>query len=107
MRNLDRKRLTLLNLRGGRIVQHVVMAKSYQKSHDGSVSITVYDSNQPSKDQIVFFDNQQGQFYAPLIFNLFYGWGGGTKALGTYIVDEKERLKFEEAMVAYYKYMCQ
>ncbi len=43
MRNLDRKRLTLLNLRGGRTVQHVVMAKSYQKSHDGSVSITVYE----------------------------------------------------------------
>ena len=104
-RNLDGRRLTLINLRAGRTYQHVVMAKSYKRLANGLIEIKVYDSNHPVKDATVFFSNKAGHFYAPEIIERFAP-GKGSNALGVFIVDEEERTAFESAMLAYYKALC-
>ncbi|WP_413942895.1 hypothetical protein [Bdellovibrio sp. HCB-162] len=105
MKNLDGKRLTLINLRAGRTAQHVVMVKSYQKLSARTIAFTVYDSNNPSQDATVYFSTNAQQFYAPDIVGRFV-LENETRALGVYIVDEGERTQLEAAMLAHYKVLC-
>lgn len=103
MKNLNGKRLTLLNLRAGRTAQHVVMAKSYQNLGK-LIAITVYDSNQPDKDQTVYYHTGTGYFYSPDVMRFFTETEG--QHVAAFIVDEAERLKFEQGMLAYYANVC-
>lgn len=105
MRNLDGKRLTLINLRFNRTTQHVVMVKSYQRAAKDLIEFTVYDSNSPYRDQIVYFSTRVDHFYSPDVMGFFEGVEG-SKALGVYIVDEEERESLEQAMLAFYRSMC-
>ncbi|WII73781.1 hypothetical protein QJS83_07815 [Bdellovibrio sp. 22V] len=104
MRNLDGRRLTLINLRAGRTTQHVVMAKSYQKMSNGMIAIRVYDSNYPYKDSYIYFDNLRADFTAPEVIGRF--GIEGTRALGAYIVSEEEREDFEETLLTHYTGQC-
>ncbi|QDK38280.1 hypothetical protein [Bdellovibrio sp. NC01] len=99
MRNLSGKRLTLINLRVDQTTQHVVMAKSFTKDASGVIRFTVYDSNQPVRDQSVIFDPTSQQFYAPTVL-------GTNAALGTFIVSEDERGDFERALLKHYQAVC-
>lgn len=107
LRNLDGKRLTLMNIRMERINQHIVMAKSYVKNSNGVIEIKVYDSNQPEKDQYLNYDSRTGVFTSEDIAGLFYGrTNAKSRALGVFIVDEEERGAFEQAMLAHYRTRC-
>ncbi|WP_374073837.1 hypothetical protein [Bdellovibrio bacteriovorus] len=104
-RNLDGKRLTLINLRAGRTAQHIVMVKSYKRLGQSTIEFKVYDSNDPGRDASVFYSSSSAQFYAPDIVGRFV-LTNETKALGVYIVDEEERVQLEAAMLAHYKVLC-
>lgn len=104
-RNLDGKRLTLINLRAGRTAQHIVMVKSYKRLGQSTLEFKVYDSNDPGRDASVFYSTSSSQFYAPDIVRRFV-LTNETKALGVYIVDEEERVQLEAAMLAHYKILC-
>jgi hypothetical protein len=103
MRNADGKRLTLINLRLDRTLQHIVMVKSYKKTGSGDVVFTVYDSNQPKLDQEVIYDSRSGAFTAPGIARSLYV---ATKPIGVFIVDEDERELYEVAMLKHYRSVC-
>lgn len=103
--NLDQKKLTLINLRGNRMVQHIVMAKSYRELPQGFAEIKVYDSNQPTRDSFVLFHQESGQFYAPDVFKLLLQ--DPKIPLGVYIVDEQERTALEKALFVHYKSLCE
>jgi hypothetical protein len=103
MRNADGKRLTLINLRLDRTLQHIVMVKSYKKTGSGDVVFTVYDSNQPKLDQEVIYDSRSGAFTAPGIARSLYV---ATKPVGVFIVDEDERELYEVAMLKHYRSVC-
>lgn len=103
-RNLDGKRLTLLNLRAARATQHIVMAKSYKLNSNGLMEITVYDSNNPYTDALLYFDSRAGVFYSPQVMGPFLV--DDNKGLGVFIVSEEEREPLEAAMLAHYRTLC-
>lgn len=103
--NLDRKRLTLINLRAGQLTQHIVMAKSYSHLNSNIIAIKVYDSNQPSRDQLVYYDIKRKHFYAPDIVGLI-DRARASYAVGTFVVDEEEREPLEKALLAHYQQRC-
>lgn len=103
-KNLDGRRLTLLNLRGNRTTQHIVMAKSYRQNSNGLVEIMVYDSNTPERDAVVFFESRSGAFVSPQVFRDLLA--NPMQQLGVYIVDESERIPLEKAMLAHYTSQC-
>jgi hypothetical protein len=103
MRNADGKRLTLINLRISRTNQHVVMVKSYKKTGSGDVVFTVYDSNQPLRDQEVIYNAKTGEITSQGIAKYF---SVPTKPMGVFIVDEEEREAFEVAMLNHYRSAC-
>lgn len=102
--NLDQKKLTLINLRSTRTVQHIVMAKSYRELPEGFAEIKVYDSNQPSRDRLVFFHKASGHFYAPDVFKLLLP--EPNIPLGVFVVDEHERTALEKALLTHYRSLC-
>ncbi len=102
--NLDQKKLTLINLRSTRTVQHIVMAKSYRELPQGFAEIRVYDSNQPSRDRLVFFHKASGHFYAPDVFKLLLS--EPNIPLGVFVVDEHERTALEKALLVHYRSLC-
>jgi len=103
IRNADGKRLTLVNLRMDRTVQHIVMVKSYKKTGSGDVVFTVYDSNQPTRDQEIIYYARSGTFTAPGVAKALFVV---TKPLGVFVVDEEERQAFEVAMLKHYRSAC-
>ncbi|WP_063242675.1 hypothetical protein [Bdellovibrio bacteriovorus] len=105
LKNLNGKRLTLMNLRVERTIQHVVMVKSYKKTKSNVYEFTVYDSNQPSRDVILYFDGTSGQFYSPSIVGGFV-YQNASRPVGAFIVSEEERAPLEKAMLAHYKGQC-
>ncbi|HEY8270343.1 MAG TPA: hypothetical protein VIG33_05600 [Pseudobdellovibrionaceae bacterium] len=109
MNNLRLHRLTLVNLRLTRTIQHVVMAKSFTEDGKGNVWIQAYDSNQPEADQPIYYSKATGHFYAPRIMGSFVGDTTGTDythPLGTFIVDEEERAQIEESLLKHYQQLC-
>ncbi|UOF01681.1 hypothetical protein [Bdellovibrio reynosensis] len=104
IRNASGKRLTLINLRAGRTLQHIVMVKSFKRLSNNIIDFTVYDSNAPERDWSVFYNGRSGQFYAPDVVDRIGAIE--TKALGVFVVDEEERGKLESAMLAFYKALC-
>lgn len=104
-KNLDGKRLTLLNLRVGRTTQHIVMAKSYTVNANGVYVINVYDSNYPWQDAVLYFDSQVAEFTAPRIARRMV-WDDANRPLGVFIVDEDDRENYETAMLEYYRSLC-
>lgn len=110
LRNLRQNKLTLINLRLKRTIQHVVIAKSFIEDGRGNVVIQAYDSNQPDTDQPVYFAKQTGHFYSPRIMGPFVGDVTGTDythPLGLFIVDEKERAHIEASLLRHYQQRCQ
>lgn len=107
LRNLESHRLTLLVLRPTRMSQHVVVAKSFKINSNGSIDITVYDSNQPLRDQTVTFRAQDSQFYAPQIVRGLPRVKNAQDPVGVFIVDEYDRSVVENSLVRYYKKKCQ
>lgn len=105
IRNLNGKRLTLINLRAAQTVQHIVMAKSYSFLNSNIITIKAYDSNQPSKDQLVYYDIKRKHFFAPEIIGKIEPTRA-SYAVGTFIVDEGEREPFEKALLAHYRQRC-
>lgn len=110
MFNMSSKRLSLINLRLNTTTQHIVIPKTFTKDDKGNVWITAYDSNQPEKDQMIYYAANNGQFYSPQIMGSFVGDYSGTDythPLGVYIVDEEERGYIEQTLLKYYKGVCQ
>lgn len=105
LRNLNGKRLTLINLRAAQTIQHIVMAKSYSFLNENIIAIKAYDSNQPSKDQLVYYDRKRKHFFAPEIIGVL-DRTRASYAVGTFIVDEGEREPFEKALLAHYRQRC-
>ncbi|MGZ3769013.1 MAG: hypothetical protein ACXVCP_06955 [Bdellovibrio sp.] len=105
MKNLDGKRLTLLNLRIDRMRQHVVMAKSYKKVLPEFFEIKVYDSNAPQVDSVIFYDRKQKSFFSPDILTRIKD-PEPYHHLGVFIVEEQDRTLFESAMLNYYHDLC-
>lgn len=103
MRNADGKRLTLVNLRMARTNQHVVMIKSYKKISTGDVVFTVYDSNQPLRDQELIYNVRSGTFTSHGIAKYY---SIPLRPMGLFIVDEEERQDFEVAMLNHYRSAC-
>ncbi len=104
--NLEQNKITLVNLRPKRTVQHVVMIKDMTLTHRGHYEFRVYDSNYPFKDQFFSYDPQTQHFYAPEIIKAFRTVSQPEAAVGLYIVDEKEREDLIEALVKTYQRMC-
>lgn len=103
-KNLDGRRLTLLNLRADRTAQHIVMAKSYRVNSNGEIEIKVYDPNVHTVDAILFYDEVSGDFYSPEISYRIAGVRD--LSLGVFIVDEDERAPLEEALLEHYRLRC-
>lgn len=99
LRNLDGKRLTLLNLRTSRNVQHIVLAKSYVR-YPNFYEIRVYDPNEPGSEGIIFVNAADAKFYAPQIMP-------SPEPVGVFIVDEEGREPLEKALLSYYQQQCQ
>lgn len=109
MMNMSANRLSLINLRLKRTVQHIVIPKSYTKDAKGNVWIKAYDSNQPEADQLIYYSKDSGQFYSPQIMGSFVGDYSGTDythPLGVFIVDEDERGIIENSLLKYYTRAC-
>lgn len=109
MFNMSSNRLSLINLRLEMTTQHIVIPKTFTKDDKGNVWIRAYDSNQPSQDQLIYFDKANGHFYSPQIMGKFMGDYSGTdytRPLGVYIVDEEERGYIEATLLKYYKAVC-
>ncbi|MGZ3803953.1 MAG: hypothetical protein ACXVB4_07085 [Pseudobdellovibrionaceae bacterium] len=109
MANLTLNRLTLINLRLSRNVQHMVIAKSFVKDDKGNVWIRAYNSNKPDMDQEIYYSNESGHFYSPQIMGPFVGDKTGTDythPLGVFIVDEAERTELEIALLKHYQQRC-
>ncbi|MGZ3773709.1 MAG: hypothetical protein ACXVCY_11060, partial [Pseudobdellovibrionaceae bacterium] len=104
-KNLNGKRLTLLNLRMDRARQHVVMAKSYKKVSSNLYEIKVYDSNSPTHDPSLFFHSDSLTFSAPEILRRFKD-SNPNRDIGLFIVDEEDRVQFEQAMLDHYRERC-
>lgn len=107
--NMSSNRLTLINLRLAMTTQHIVIPKTFMKDDKGNVWIRAYDSNQPEKDQLIYFDNNSGHFFSPQIMGKFIGDYSGvdyTHPLGVYIVDEEERGYIEKTLLKYYQAAC-
>lgn len=107
--NMSFNRLSLINLRLEMTTQHIVIPKSFTKDDKGNVWIRAYDSNQPTKDQLIYFDKTTGHFYSPQIMGKFVGDYSGTdysRPLGVFIVDEEERGYIEATLLKYYKAVC-
>ncbi|KHD88200.1 MAG: hypothetical protein OM95_10580 [Bdellovibrio sp. ArHS] len=105
LKNLNGKRLTLINLRVERTIQHVVMLKSYKKNKNNLYEFTAYDSNQPYKDVTLYFDGTSGQFYSPEIVRGFV-YQNASRPVGAFIVSEDERTPLEKALLTHYKGRC-
>jgi len=108
--NMKARRLTLINLRLRRTVQHIVIPKTYKQDDKGNVWMVAYDSNQPDADQKIFYSKATGHFYAPQIMGAFDGDYSGTdytRPLGVFIVDEQERVDIENSLLSHYKKRCQ
>jgi len=109
MQNMTANRLSLVNLRLKATVQHVVIPKSFTTDAKGNVWIKAYDSNQPEKDQLIYYAKDSAQFYSPQIMGSFVGDHSGTDythPLGVFIVDEEERGYIENTLVKYYQGVC-
>lgn len=109
MANAKTNRLTLVNLRLRTTFQHIVIVKSFTQDKNGNVFFKVYDSNQDKEDQVVYFDNATGHFYAPQILGVYQKDPLGVfsnQALGAFVVDEEERADIENSLVLHYKKIC-
>lgn len=109
LKNMDLKRLTLINLRLKTTVQHIVIAKTYVKDAKGNVWIRAYDSNQPQEDKLIYFARSTGHFYSPQIMGPLVGDISGSDyhyPLGVFIVDESEREKIEATLLKHYTERC-
>jgi hypothetical protein len=107
--NMKAHRLTLINLRLRRTVQHIVIPKTYKEDAKG-VWMWAYDSNSPDTDQKIYYSKANGHFYAPQIMGAFDGDYSGTdytRPLGVFIVDEQERADIENSLLSHYKKRCQ
>jgi len=109
LHNISTNRLTLLNLRLKMKVQHIVIPKTFTKDERGNVWIYAYDSNSPSKDQLIYFDIKNGHFYSPQILGFLVdhiATTDYTQPLGAFIVDEEERGYIEKTLLKYYNTVC-
>jgi len=104
--NLEQNKMTLVNLRPQRTVQHVVMIKDMTLNHRGQYEFRVYDSNYPFKDQFFSYDPKTQHFYAPEIIRAFRNVPNPEAPVGLYIVDEKERDDLIETLVKIYQRTC-
>ncbi len=100
LRNLDKNKLTLLNLKRAINWQHIVIAKSFELTKNHVVRIVVYDSNFPQIDNEIYYDIEKKEFL-----------GGGvtghqTEIVGIYVVDENDRDHFENALLKHYANIC-
>lgn len=105
MDNADNKRLSLVNLKAALQIQHVILVKSYEKTHD-NIYFKVYDSNYPSIDNILIYNFADAQFTAPQIIKKFNGISDPEQYVSIYLVDESGRDKIEEALLSHYKSQC-
>lgn len=106
--NLDEKKLTLVNMRAFKNVQHVVVAKSYIKDELGNYQIDVYDSNYPLIAQKLIYLSAKKIFISPdTMGNYFLSRGyKADSPLAIFIVDEEDRELIEKALLSYYQKVC-
>lgn len=104
LKNLDGKRLTLLNIRTGRFSQHIVLAKSYFKVH-GFIYFLVYDSNAPHTNSWITYESSTSMFTSPQVAQRLDD-PDHFSPLGVYVVDEQERDLIDAALITYYREQC-
>lgn len=106
--NLNEKKLTLLNLRATKTMQHVVVAKNYSIDGNGNILISVYDSNNPDINNTLIYHSDEKMFRAPKIMGYFFEYvnKSSDSILDTYIVDEEDRTLIEQALLKHYKQLC-
>ncbi len=107
IKNIDHHRLSLVNLRGERTVQHVVIPKRYEVAGSGKYIFFVYDSNFPDRETSFAYDSRIQQFEGGSVMGAFYHTPYLTKAVGLFIVDEDEQQKIDESLVRFYQKSCQ
>lgn len=111
LKNLDQKKLTLLNLRITTATQHVVVAKSYRYLEDlNQIKIYVYDSRSPyDAEQSLIYDlNSQSFFSKNIAGDLFLELNKDADSeIDAFIVDEEDRTSIEEALLRYYRSVCE
>ncbi len=106
VRNINENRLSLVNLRAERTVQHVVIPKRYEVTGDGKYIFYVFDSNFPDQETTFAYDSRIEQFEGGSVMGAFYNTPYLNRAVGLFIVDENEHKKIDEALVRYYRKAC-
>lgn len=106
IQNLEGNRLPMMILRTIRTTQHAVLAKHYEVLSNGDISFTVYDSNQPDKDQTITYKQADQNFYAPEVAKEFTDKKYGNDPLGVYIVDQDDFDPIDRALVEHYTALC-
>ncbi len=95
----------LILLRPARYNQHVVVAKRIEKTTTGA-NIWVYDSNAPSIERMVVWDQTSAMFTAFDIVNGLRGVSDPSAALGVFIVDDEENERLLESLATHYTAVC-
>lgn len=105
LKNMDTRRLTLVNLRPALKSQHVVLVKRYEKISDHEILFKVYDSNHPDIENEIFYNLKTEHFYAPSIVKDFK-IERPEDPIGLFVVDEEEREQALDLLVKYYRQLC-
>lgn len=101
--SLEMGRLPLIVIRGSIGAQHVVLVKSFLKKSDKSVLFRVYDSNVPSQDNALTYEN--GVFNGQYIVGLFDP-ANAHRPAGVFIRDEAEMDEIQSALYSHYRQIC-
>lgn len=102
---IDQNRLPLVVIKANLKTQHVVMVKSYEEV-GGRTQFIVYDSNFPELENEFSFD-EDSQFRAPTIIGRLGGIQNPNQLVSIYLVDDKDHIKIEKALLQYYKKQCE
>ncbi|MBO9667875.1 MAG: hypothetical protein J7501_13820 [Bdellovibrio sp.] len=110
MKNLKSNRLTLINIKSEELAQHVVLAKSFKIEKDGTILINSYDSTFDFETSIRY-NPRSGQF-TDAVTPIKWDWWETPSTtpesvIGVFIVGEEERAPIEQAMLRYYRDLCE
>ncbi len=104
---LSKNRMPLIILRTSRVEQHVLLVKSASApADDGSVNLTVYDSNYPGSDNTLTYSPKAREFYAPEIIPLFPGVDDPMMPVGIFVVDQGDMNTIQDILYNYYMDRC-
>jgi hypothetical protein len=106
LKNAHEHRLTLVDLRGDRNIQHVVVIKKFEVLASGKYLFHVYDSNFPDREGAFDYDPAIQQFNGGTPMGAFYNSPYLDRPVGLFVVDEKDHHLIDKALMAHYKQSC-